>query len=173
MMFVLFFPPVATGWLGETFDDLDIDDQPTRRQKGKWACIAARAESVVRSNRCSRVAIRAGQRNRWRTEDNEHGGSAEPRLATRIAGKEAGRLAPARHPRKPGLTGWERFESAVVHWLRFWREQSYRNLPADSPATCWAGGVFGNISQGSAEHNVKTTDGDRDLDAGWFFDTTT
>ena len=62
-MFVLMFPPAATGWLGKPDSDLEIK-QPTRRPNGKWVHIAARAESDSRSTRPV-ASTRAKQRNRW------------------------------------------------------------------------------------------------------------
>ena len=47
-MFLLFFPPAATGWLS-TDTDLEIDDQPTRRPSGKWVHITARTTVAATS----------------------------------------------------------------------------------------------------------------------------
>jgi hypothetical protein len=63
-MFLLWFQPPATGWLS-AFDLELITDEPTRRHKGKWVHVAARAVSEWRSNRWAAETTRAGQRNRW------------------------------------------------------------------------------------------------------------
>ena len=49
-MFLLWFQPPATGWLS-AFDLELITDEPTRRHKGKWVHVAARAVSEWCSNR--------------------------------------------------------------------------------------------------------------------------
>ena len=100
------------------------------------------------------------------TEGNEHGGCAEPRLAAWIAGEEAGRRALARHPRKPGLTGWGRFESAVVHLLLF-HLSSLTAATRRQPGNVSGGrGFLKDITQGSAERNAGMAEGDRDDEAG-------
>lgn len=115
-MFILFFPPAATGWLGKlAFDRELIIDEPTRRHKGKWVRIAARAESAVRSNRCSRVVIRAGQRNRWRIETrrlaseckrmHSLGFDSRPRYSPAVKGFSAGEPLPADSPGRSGVGG--------------------------------------------------------------------
>jgi hypothetical protein len=123
-MFLLLFPPAATGWL-DLIDDAESVDG-VKSHGRKWVHIAARATVAAEIPPAPGKEI-GGSKMRdacgpvgddWQngaTEGSEHGGCAETGLAAGIAGKEIGRRAPVRHPRKPGLTGWERFESAAVH----------------------------------------------------------
>jgi hypothetical protein len=80
-MFVLFFPPPATGWHVNSAFDLETDE-PTRRHKGKWVHVAARAVSEWRSNRCQQRPPAPGK---------EIGGSFWARLGGR-AGRGCGSL---------------------------------------------------------------------------------
>ena len=66
-----------------------------------------------------------------------------------------------------------RFESGPRRLLLFYPEQSDGSFPPTARQRVGRAGFLESITQGSAERNAGMAEGDRDLDAGWFFDTTT